>query len=169
MSNPLFSKIAASKSMSSGEYLPPDTRGTLLVESCTIKTGFKGRSGIHDFRILTIEPKVADLKGLPTIGTKKSWVQNFDKPGVAGEMALSNAKDFCLACLGLKDSEVQPDEVGETLEEVYGPAQMLTGFVVSYDMVRSQKDPSKSFARFSPSPGANAPEQVAQRRKELGK
>ena len=167
--NPLFAKIAAAKSMSSGEYLPVDTRGTLLVTSTTIKTGFKGRSGIHDFRILSIEPKVADLKGVPTPGTSKSWVQNFDKPGVGGEMALSNAKDFCLACLGLKDSEVQADEIGETLEEVYGPNQMLVGFVVAYDMVRSSKDPSKSFARFSAVPGMNSPEQVAQRRKELGK
>lgn len=169
MSNPLFGKIAASKSMTSGEYLPPDTRGTLLVQDCTIKTGFKGRSGIHNFRILKVEPKVEGLTNLPTVGTQKSWVLNFDKPGIAGEMALSNAKDFSLACLGLKDSEVKADEITETLEEVYGPEQALTGFVVAYDMKRSAKDPSKSFAHFSPVAGENTPEKVAQRRKELGK
>jgi hypothetical protein len=168
MSNPLFSKIAAAKSMSSGEYLPPDTRGTLLVLETTIKTGFKGRSGIHNFRILSVEPKVAGMTGLPTVGSQKSWVQNFDKPGVGGEMALANAKDFCLACLGLRESEVKPEEVTETLEEVYGPSQALKGFVVAYDMVRSTKDPSKSFARFSPVNGENSPEKVATRRKELG-
>lgn len=166
--NPLFAKIAAAKSMASGEYLPPDTRGLLLVTSTVIKTGFKGRSAIHDFRILKCEPKVEGLTNLPTPGTQKSWVLNFDKAGVAGEMALANSKDFMLACLGFKESEVKPEDIADTLEEVYGADQSLKGFVVAYDNIRSQKDPTKSFPRFSSVPGENTPEKVAQRRKELG-
>lgn len=159
----LAEKLKAAKTINSGNYVNPNTRGVVVVKSTKMQNGYKGSSAIFEFEILESEGKAAQEGVSEGKAHKKgeefSVVLNLSGGGVKEDMGYNNLKtNMAAIAAALRLPDPINDGIGLAKAAFTAdgkPSAICRGVKLAYDTLnKPPKDgkPARSFPKFSPIP-----------------